>query len=69
MAVQADSLWPDKAAQPVPLGPAQEAFPTSRAGSYSAFPAEILARLRTELVQYADAPTQQEPPQLKQDDE
>lgn len=67
--VHAETVWPDKAAHAVPLGPAQVSFPTSSAGSYNAFPAEILARMRAGLLEYTELPAQGEPPLLSLDDD
>ncbi len=67
--VHAETVWPDKAAHAGPLGPPQISFPTSSAGSYNAFPAEILARMRTGLLEYTELPAQEKPPLLKLDDD
>jgi len=69
LTAQADTIWTDEGAQPYPLGPPQVSFPTSSAGSYGAFPVEILERMRTRLLERAEVRTQNEQPLSKQDDE
>ena len=69
LTAQADTIWTEKVVQPYSLGPPQVSFPTSIAGSHSAFPVEILERMRTRLLERAEVRTQNELPLSKQDDE